>query len=397
MPRRYPFRLLPLVVALAVPLGCGSSRIAERPFDALPPADHVPGATWRRLDPAAAGWDADRLERARRLWADNSGTSAVMVVQRGAVVAAWGDVTERNTTRSIRKSLLSSLIGMAVAEGQLRLDATLAELGIDDRTPLTAEEKRATLADLLASRSGVYIPAARENAGHRRRRPARGSHPAGTFFYYNNWDFNVLGAVYAREVEPGIGGEFARRVASPLAMEDFRPQDFELRPEEISPIPAYDFAMSARDLARYGLLWARRGRWGDRQLIDPGWVERSTRPVTPDTFAGSAYGWLWWVQPPGTSETVPEGCFYAEGGSHLWVLPARDLVIVHHNRSNLMLLRRKLGLLPDEERIWEVFRALIAAAPAGTARSAGEVVPAERPEVGGAAVAPGEPHAPARL
>ncbi len=360
-------RRLGFMVAPALLLWTCSASGGELPLVAGAVApDHVPGQSWERLaDPGASGWDVAGLARARALWESNSGTSAVVVVHRGLVVDQWGDVTAKRTGRSIRKSLMSSLLGAAVADGKLRLDATLAELGIDDRTPLTAEEKSATVSDLLASRSGVYIPAARENSGHRKRRPERGSHPPGSFYYYNNWDFNVLGVIYRDRVAPGVGGEFARRIAAPIGMEDYRPSDFEWRPEEISPHPAYDFELSARDFARYGLLWLRGGRWGDRQLVDADWIARSTTAVTPETWAGAGYGWLWWVQPPGKSELVPEGYFYAEGGSYLWVVPSRDLVIVHLNKSSPILVRSKLGLLPNEETIWEIFAALVKAAPKG--------------------------------
>ena len=361
MTRRLPLLAATLAALLAA---CGAFSSREAPLGQPPAAGHVPGPGWERADPASLGWDEATLTSARELWEDNSGSSSVMVVDRGVVVAEWGDVAERRTVRSIRKSLISALIGTAVAEGALRLDATLAELGIDDRAPLMPEEKQATLDDLLTSRSGVYIPAARENSGHRRRRPPRGSHLPGTFFYYNNWDFNVLGTIYARHVEEDVAGAFARRIARPLQMEDFRPQDFEWRLEDISPFPAYDFVASTRDLARFGLLWARGGRWGDRQVVPAAWVAQTAEPVTPETFAGAGYGRLWWVQPPGADPAVPEGYVFAEGGSYLWVLPARDLVVVHHNRSDLMLLRARLGLLPREERILEVFRAIVAAAPA---------------------------------
>jgi CubicO group peptidase (beta-lactamase class C family) len=361
-------RLVRVVAALSLLVlsaACSTSGGEPAALRQLPPPGHVPGAQWETIDPGAAGWDVAALERARKLWRDNSGTSSVMVVHRGAVVAQWGDVEEKRTGRSIRKSLLSSLIGIAVADGKLRLDATVAELGIEDATPLSAEEQRATLADLLASRSGIYIPAAREHSGHRRRRPERGSHPPGTFFYYNNWDFNGLGLIYRRHVAEDLAADFVARIATPIGMEDFRPDDFSWMPEDVSPIPAYDFLVSTRDLARYGLLWARGGSWGDRQLVDAAWVEESTRPITPETWTGSAYGRLWWVQPPGSNPAVPEGLFYAEGGSHLWVLPSRDLVVVHHNRSNLRLLRSKLGMVPDEEQTWEVFRQVVAAGPWG--------------------------------
>ena len=86
--------------------------------------------------------------------------------------------------------------------------------------------------------------------------------------------------------------------------------------------------------------------------------------VTPETWAGAGYGWQWWVLAPGESEIVPEGYFYAEGSSLLWVVPSRDLVIVHHRASSLALLRSKLGLLPDERKVWEIFEEIVKAAPA---------------------------------
>ena len=326
--------------------------------------DHFPGRSWERMaDPAAVGWKTEGLAAAREIWESNSGISAVVVVHRGLVVDQWGDVTAKRTMRSVRKSLISSLLGRAVADGKLGLEQSLAELGIDDRTPLTAEEKRATVADLLASRSGVYIPAARENSGHRKRRPERGSHAPGSFFYYNNWDFNVLGVLYRDRVTADVGAEFARAIATPIGMEDYEAGDFEWRPEKISPHPAYDFEMSARDLARYGLLWLRGGRWGERQLVPKEWVASSSTAVTPETFAGAGYGWLWWVQPPGKSDLVADGYFYAEGGSTLWVVPSRQLVVAHVNKTAPILVRSKLGILPDEAKQWETFAAIVRAAP----------------------------------
>jgi CubicO group peptidase (beta-lactamase class C family) len=78
-------------------------------------------------------------------------------------------------------------------------ERTLAELGIDDEPPvLTSVERQATILDLLRARSGVYHDAARETPAMRSRRPLRGSHAPGSLFYYNNWDFNVLGAVFQK-------------------------------------------------------------------------------------------------------------------------------------------------------------------------------------------------------
>ena len=113
-----------------------------------------PGAQWERAD---HGWSTDLLARAQA-YSDRAGSSAVMIVQGGRVVAEWGDSAHKSPIASVRKSLMSALYGIAIGEGTIRLDATLAELGIDDKQPLTAEEKLATVADLLTTRSGVYHP-----------------------------------------------------------------------------------------------------------------------------------------------------------------------------------------------------------------------------------------------
>src|SRR4029079_9227231 len=101
---------------------------------------------------------------------------------------------------------------------------TLGDLGIDDRPPrLTEIEKQATILDLLRARSGVYHDAARETAAMRAARPPRGSHSPGTFNYYNNWDFNVLGAIFERVTGRKIFDEFHERIAKPIGMRGYSP------------------------------------------------------------------------------------------------------------------------------------------------------------------------------
>src|SRR5205823_2004143 len=127
---------------------------------------------------------------------------------------------------SMRKSLLSGLYGVYAGENAIRLDKTLADLEIDDTPPgLTAAEARATVKDLLGSRSGVYHPAALETPDMALARPARGSHPPGRFWYYNNWDFNALGTLFERETRTKIFEAFKKKVADALEMEDFRVAD----------------------------------------------------------------------------------------------------------------------------------------------------------------------------
>ena len=122
-------------------------------------ADRFPETDWEQVDPVAAGWSADKLKEAQT-WSHQIGSTAVIVVHHGGVVAQWGDAAAKTPLASVRKSLLSALYGDAVERGDINLKQTLAELGINDNEPsLSAEEKRATVRDLLECRSGVYHPA----------------------------------------------------------------------------------------------------------------------------------------------------------------------------------------------------------------------------------------------
>jgi CubicO group peptidase (beta-lactamase class C family) len=103
--------------------------------------------------------------------------------------------------------------------------------------------------------------------GERQRRPARGSHPPGTFWYYNNWDFNTLGTIYEQATGTGIYEALDRLIARPIGMQDYRPQDGVYFPGAASTHRAYPLRMSARDLARFGLLYLNKGAWAGKQIV----------------------------------------------------------------------------------------------------------------------------------
>src|SRR5215831_5246813 len=77
-----------------------------------------PGQTWEYVDPAKIGWSLPKL-KAAKAYADEIGSSAVMIVQDGRVIASWGDVQRKMQIYSVRKSLLSALYGIAVAKKQV--------------------------------------------------------------------------------------------------------------------------------------------------------------------------------------------------------------------------------------------------------------------------------------
>jgi len=157
------------------------------------------------------------------------------------VVATSGDVSRKVNVRSVRKSFLSALYGVAIERGQIKLESTLAQLGIDDTAPsLAPEEKQATVRQLLMARSGVYHPAGYETQDQKLMRPPRGAHPPGTFWYYNNWDFNALGTIYQKQTGSDIFDSFDKVIARPIGMQDFTADDaglmLETAPRFIAPM-----------------------------------------------------------------------------------------------------------------------------------------------------------------
>ena len=294
-------------------------------------AKRYPDTAWMQYaTPEEAGWSSSKLAEARK-FADSIGVSALMVIQDGAVVTAWGNIEQRYKCHSIRKSFLSALYGIHVHAGNIDLNKTLGELGIDDIPPtLTAAEKQARIVDLLRSRSGVYHPAAYETASMKKRRPARGAHAPGAFWWYNNWDFNTLGTIFEQETGGKIFEEFQTRITQPIQMQDFRLRDtyYHLEPEN-SIHPAYPFRMSARDMARFGLLFLNNGRWKDQQIIPETWVKESMQAYSHHPKRGTGYGYMWWVYDR-QSPFAQYGAYAAAGygGHSILVLPKIDTVIV---------------------------------------------------------------------
>ncbi len=288
---------------------------------------------WAKVASAPPGWSTDALARLGNELT-SGGSTALMLIAEGELAYQWGDVALKSSIASVRKSLISLLYGIAIAEGRITLEATLADLGIDDIVPLTPEERRAIVADLLMARSGVYLPSVYDTAFGR---PLRGSHAPGSFWFYNNWDFNVLGTIYETQLGETVFEAFARRIAAPLPMQDFTVEDGRYQRGPESSHPVYKLRLSARDLARVGLLCLRGGRWGRTQVVPETWIQQSTQPLT-EFGGGRGYGYLWWTAAgaaTGDSMSIDVPLYYASGagGQYIIVLPALDLVVVHRAAS----------------------------------------------------------------
>lgn len=289
-----------------------------------------PDETWfQYASPEEAGYSAQQLEKAHDYF-HQIDIESLLVIYDGAILVAWGDVTRRLICHSIRKSYMNALYGIHVNNGNIHLKQTLAELNIDDVSLLTETEKEARVIDLLASRSGVYHPAAAEPAYWTKNKPERGSHKPGSHWYYNNWDFNALLTIFEQETKACFFEQFKQKLADPLQMEEFRLTDtFYYFEKEKSLHPAYHFRMSAKDMARFGLLYLRQGRWKGEQIIPETWVKKSTMSHS-DIDGDRGYGYLWWIIGPQLDQGRWHqlGMYEALGEQRISVIPGANLVVV---------------------------------------------------------------------
>ncbi|MFZ6871528.1 serine hydrolase domain-containing protein [Undibacterium sp. Di27W] len=268
-------------------------------------------------------------------------TTALLAIKDGRILYSYGKTDVPSIIESQRKSILSMLYGKYVANGTINLDQTLETANIDDVGGLLPAEKQARVRDLLTARSGVFHAAA--NSGDDlASAPARGTQTPGSYFLYNNWDFNVAGTLLENATHKSIYQLFDEDIAQSLQLQDYKlSAQKKFGDKSKSNHLPYHFFLSTRDMARIGLLTLHAGNWNGRQLIPADWMRVTTSFYTPssDMHPAStaarhvAYGYMWWVlEEP--SDSPLQGAYMAWGlhGQYLLVIPRLDMVIAHQRR-----------------------------------------------------------------
>lgn len=126
-------------------------------------------------------------------------------------------------------------------------------------------------------------------------KPKRGTFKPSEVWLYNNWDFNVLGTIFERLTGMSVFQAIKDDLAIPLQMEDYQVEDGLSNPTGRSKHPAYMFIISARDMARFGLMMLRGGKWNGNQVIPADWVKESTSTFSDATiYRIDGYGYMRW-------------------------------------------------------------------------------------------------------
>ena len=294
------------------------------------------------------GYSISKLDTLRD-FLKKSGASSMMIMLDGKVVFDWGNTDEKHVIHSIRKPLIHALLGIAVDQKKIDTSMTLKDLGLQDIHPELSElELSARIADLLKSKSGVYHLSSAMTKNMIKNLPKRNSFKPGEHYFYNNWDFNTLGAILEKQTGKTIYQLFLNQIAIPLGMRDYKGLYKNIdgdanENEDVSEVdgyykhqkskskyPAYHFRMSSRDLALLGQLYLNNGVWNGQQIVSKEWINVSKKPYSMiDDKKGIAYGMLWRLKLAENGKDILS--FYHTGLEMqiLAIYPDSKMVIVH--------------------------------------------------------------------
>ncbi|MFA5713106.1 MAG: serine hydrolase [Bacteroidales bacterium] len=302
-----------------------------------------PNTEWSVASPEKYGFNSAKLKEARKYIAQNMQTTGMTVIVGGEQIFSYGNLERISYIASCRKSILSMMYGKYVENGTIDLNRTLADLKIDDVGGLLPIEKKATIRDIISARSGIYHEASYPG-DDTEYAPQRASIEPGSYYLYNNWDFNVAGTIFEQLTGEDIYEAFIKDIGSQIELQDFKlsQQSKEGNPKR-SIHMAYPFHFSTRDMARVGYLMLRNGKWKNREVISKEWIKESISLHTPNSQMNPpfrkeqnfGYGYMWWVWDGPNVPELLKGAYSARGaiGQYITVIPKLDMVIAHKTDS----------------------------------------------------------------
>lgn len=320
--------------------------VASTPSASAPPLEAARAARERRRDRADTTRDVAALRRAVDAALALPNLRSLLVEQRDSLVVeryARGAAADRAANlKSASKSVLSALVGIAIAEGRVAGTAqTLGELLPDATRALDSAKRAITVGDLLSMRSGLestsfdgygrwvtsrnWVRAALE-------RPlvAPPGHAGGPMIY-STGNSHLLSAALTRSTGTSTYAYAARTLARPLGIR--------LRPWSTDPQGIYfggnEMRMTPREMLRFGALFLHEGRApagtpaAGTQVVPRDWIDSSWTPRGRSGWSGESYGYGWWMRStPGRHEPRPVYYAWGYGGQFIYVVPSLDLVVV---------------------------------------------------------------------
>jgi CubicO group peptidase (beta-lactamase class C family) len=344
--------------------GDSASPATGAPVAAKVARDYWPTTGWRTAAPAEQRVDTAALtkveDQVARFFPE---VRSVLVVRGGYLVYEryWQglDASAGHDVRSVTKSVIGALIGIAVADGKITsLEQTVGQL-LAARLPPDADPRMAnvTVGQLLAMTSGLAGDPAEEDTlwkspdWVRQILGRRLISEPGTRFAYSSAGSHLLSAIVATATGQSTLAYARTKLFTPLGINTdgaFEP----VLAADIDPLTLETYQRAAvawpidpqghhfggaflrlptRDLAKLGYLYLNGGRWDGNQIIPADYVAAATSLSGPSAGQPTGYGLHWWVADEGGHHT-----FRAEGfgGQFIYVVPDLDLVVVMTNNPD---------------------------------------------------------------
>jgi CubicO group peptidase (beta-lactamase class C family) len=348
-----------------------------------------PAGAWAKTAPAALGMDPARLAEAvafaqghetlremdfsdqERIFGSLLGSvppwrahTNGVVIYKGYLVAEFGDTAFVDPTYSVAKSMLSTVAAIAVRDGKIPdLEAPVGLLVKDGGydSPRNAQvtwkmhlqQETEWEGDMWGKRDDFVGTKA---FGEGERKPRARQRP-GTFYEYNDVRVNRLALSLLRALEKPVPEVFRDEVMDVIgASSSWKWVPYHNSYVEIDGRKMASVSGGTRwgggvwinswDMARFGYLWLRGGRWGDKQVLPPAFVEAA---VTPSAH-GPDYGYLFWLNTQGKNYPgLPATTYGAKGaGSNtITICPDQDLVVVWrwHDGNEAELVKRVIAAI----------------------------------------------------
>lgn len=270
-----------------------------------------------------------------------------LIVRRGYVVAEWGDTQSVDMSHSVAKTFLTTVVGLAWQKGLIR-DVTDRVGGYMPRDvelfdaphnqPITWDHMLRQTSDWQGTLWGKPDWADRPE-GKPEEWPARKLHAPGTRYKYNDVRINALALAALHVWRRPLPEVLREQVMEPIgASSTWRWHGYDnswveidgQRMQSVSGGGHFGGGMfiSAWDMARFGYLFVRNGKWKDRQIVSPEWIRMARTPGS----ANAEYGHANWFLNPGRKRlsAAPESAvtFNGNGQNIIYVDTQNDLLIV---------------------------------------------------------------------
>lgn len=310
-----------------------------------------PTKVWPRSIPAQQKLDPDRLTELVRLIREGKkfpDLHSLLVVRNGYLVKEeyfdGYNANKIHTLQSVSKSFTSALIGIAIEQGKIKsVDEKVLDFFPNVDKVQNMDERKAAmkLRDLLTMRSGTDYHEGYTGSPHDKlnkldkgwdlfvlnRKMVR---TPGTHFQYDSGGVILTSSILKNRTGMHADAFAARYLFPPLKISKIR----WLKNREGHPHTGGGLYLLPQDMAKFGLLYLRNGRWENRQVVPAKWVKESfKKQVTFENRRGRrvvGYGYLWWILQPDPRGSGKRSIYAAMGfrAQYIFVIPEHDMVVV---------------------------------------------------------------------